>query len=162
MQADDTSPPEKVGPALQERPGALLFIASQAAQELANRRLAPLGFSVRAFGVLTLLAGAGPLSQQAIGEHLKIDRTTMVAMIDELEQLELVRRERDTRDRRAYAVTLTAKGKRAQRRAVAALDGARDEFFAPLSPREREQFFQMLKRLVDNSAGRQAADRLNP
>jgi len=54
--------------------------------------------------------------------------------------------------RRAYAVTQTAKGKGAQRRAAKALDGARDEFFAPLSSREREQFFRMLKRLVERPA----------
>ena len=137
---------------LRVRPGALLFIASQAAQELANKRLAPLGFGVRAFGVLTVLAEQGPLSQQAIGEQLKIDRTTMVAMIDELEQSGLVRRDRSPRDRRAYAVTLTANGKTKQKRAVKALDGARDEFFAPLSPREREQFFEMLRRLIERPA----------
>jgi len=152
MKPDDTSLGKEVVLALRERPGALLFMASQAAQELANQRLSSLGFSVRSFGVLTLLADAGPLSQQAIGEHLKIDRTTMVTMIDELEQAQHVRRDRDPRDRRAYAVTLTPRGERAQRRAVQALDGARDEFFAPLSPREREQLLRMLKRLVERPA----------
>jgi len=138
-----------ITPALRERPGALLFLASQAAQELANNRLAPLGFNVRAFGVLTLLAAQEALSQQTIGEHLRIDRTTMVAMIDELEQANLVKRERNPQDRRAYAITLTPTGKAHQKRGAEALNGARDEFFAPLSQAEREQFFEMLRRLVD-------------
>jgi DNA-binding MarR family transcriptional regulator len=76
----------------------------------------------------------------------------MVAMADELEQAGFVRRERNPRDRRAYAVTLTTTGTKFQRRAVAALDGAGDEFFAPLSRREREQFFTMLKRLVERAS----------
>lgn len=138
-------------PALRERPGALLFIASQAAQELANSRLAPLGFNVRSFGVLTLLADQGALSQQTIGEHLRIDRTTMVAMIDELEQTGLVKRERNRQDRRAYAITLTPRGRARQKRGAEELDGARDEFFAPLSRTEREHFFEMLQRLAERS-----------
>jgi DNA-binding MarR family transcriptional regulator len=149
MQADDLESAPPVPRSLRARPGALLFIASQAAQKVANERLASLGFSVRAFGVLTTLAELGPLSQQAIGDHLQIDRTTMVSMMDELEGSSLVRRERNPRDRRAYAVTLTGKGRTAQRRAAKALDGARDEFFAPLSPPERQQLFELLDRLVD-------------
>ena len=137
--------------ALHERPGALLFIASQAAQELANSRLAALGFNVRSFGVLTLLDDQGALSQQTIGEHLRIDRTTMVTMIDELEQAGLLRRERNPQDRRAYAIALTPKGTARQKRGTEALEGARDTFFAPLSPTEREQFFEMLRRLTDRS-----------
>jgi DNA-binding MarR family transcriptional regulator len=135
-------------PAPSERAGGLLFLASQAAQQLANERLSPLGITAREFGVLTLLASAGELSQQAIGEKLRIDRTTMVAMIDALERAGLARRERDPNDRRAYAVKLTPRGRTKQRRAAETLDNARDEFFAPLSKREREQLLALLKRLV--------------
>jgi len=131
-----------------ERPGGLLFLASQAAQQLANERLSPLGITAREFGVLTLLARAGQLSQQAIGEQLRIDRTTMVAMVDVLEQAGFVRRERNLTDRRAYAVKLTPRGRARQRRGAETLENARDEFFAPLSTREREQLLAMLERLV--------------
>jgi DNA-binding MarR family transcriptional regulator len=127
----------------------LLFLASQAAQQLANERLSPLGITAREFGVLTLLARTGQLSQQAIGEQLRIDRTTMVAMVDALEQAGFVRRERNPNDRRAYAVKLTLKGRARQRRGAETLDHARNEFFAPLSKREREQLLALLKRLVE-------------
>jgi DNA-binding MarR family transcriptional regulator len=132
-----------------ERAGGLLFLASQGAQQLANERLAPLGISAREFGVLTVLAREGELSQQAVGNRLRIDRTTMVAMIDALEQAGLVRRERNPGDRRAYAVRLTPKGRTKQRRGAQTLERARDEFFAPLSKREREQLLEMLRRLVE-------------
>src|SRR5947209_18060967 len=94
-----------------ERPGGLLFLASQAAQQLANERLSPLGITAREFGVLTLLARAGQLSQQAIGEQLRIDRTTMVAIVDALEQAEFGRRGRNPSDRRAVAVTPLPQGR---------------------------------------------------
>jgi DNA-binding MarR family transcriptional regulator len=131
-----------------ERAGGLLFLASQAAQQLANERLAPLQISGRDFGLLTVLARDGKLSQQALGERLRIDRTTMVAMIDALERAGLVRRDRNPDDRRAYAIALTTKGRATQRRGAERLDHARDEFLAPLSKQEREQLLEILRRLV--------------
>ena len=131
-----------------ERPGALLVIAARTGQERAKARLAPLGLSVQTCGVLNLLADEGPLSQQAIGEMLGIDRTTMVDLVDELERAGIVRRERNPHDRRSYAVTLTPQGKVKQKRAARAFDAAVDDFFAPLSPAEREQLAGMLRRLL--------------
>ena len=43
---------------------------------------------------------------------------------------------------------LTPKGRARQGRGAETLDHARDEFFAPLSKREREQLLALLKRLV--------------
>lgn len=137
-----------IPPSILERPGALLVIAARTGQERAKARLTPLGLSVQTCGVLNLLADEGPLSQQAIGEMLGIDRTTMVDLVDELERARIVRRERNPHDRRSYAVTLTPQGKVKQKRAARAFDAAVDDFFAPLSPAEREQFAGMLRRLL--------------
>src|SRR5438445_355841 len=83
-----------IPPSLADRPGALLVIAARTGQELAKRRLSPLGLSVQLCGVLNLLA-EGPVSQQALGEQLGIDRTTMVELIDQLEQQAVVVRRRN-------------------------------------------------------------------
>src|SRR5207237_3963039 len=83
-----------IPPSLADRPGALLVIAARTGQELAGRRLAPMGLSVRLCGVLNLLA-EGPISQQALGEQLGIDRTTVVELIDDLEQQGVVVRRRN-------------------------------------------------------------------
>jgi DNA-binding MarR family transcriptional regulator len=100
---------------LHRRLGAVLSWAAENAQEVANRALEPLGLTVKHFGVVTFLRyeteldrQGGPLSQQAIGERLRIDRTTMVALIDSLERAGYVKRERNPGDRRAYVITLTA------------------------------------------------------
>ncbi len=53
---------------LLDRDGALLVIAARTGQELAGRRLAPMGLTVRLCGVLNLLA-EGPISQQELGEQ---------------------------------------------------------------------------------------------
>jgi len=85
---------------LVDRTGALLVIAARTGQELATRRLAPMGLNVRLCGVLNRLA-EGPVSQQELGEQLGIDRTTMVELIDELERQGAVVRRRNAAERRA-------------------------------------------------------------
>jgi DNA-binding MarR family transcriptional regulator len=142
-------------PALARRLGAVLGLAAQMAQEVANRALEPLGLTVKHFGVMTFLrqerehGEGGSLSQQAIGERLRIDRTTMVSLIDDLERAGYVKRERNPDDRRAYVITLTAAGRRAQARAEEAVDAHALEFFGQLSEAERQELHRLLKRLIE-------------
>jgi DNA-binding MarR family transcriptional regulator len=139
---------------LQRRLGAVLGWASQSAQEVANQALAPLRLTVKHFGVMTFLreelehGEGGSLSQQAIGERLRIDRTTMVSLIDDLERAGHVKRERNPDDRRAYVITLTTAGKKAQARAEQAVDAHALEFFGRLSEPERQELHRLLARLV--------------
>jgi DNA-binding MarR family transcriptional regulator len=139
---------------LHRRLGAVLAWASENAQDVADRALEPLGLTVKHFGVMTFLRyetereGKRSLSQQAIGEQLRIDRTTMVSLIDDLERLGYVRRERNPGDRRAYVITLTPAGKRAQARAEQAVDAHALEFFGRLSDSEREELHRLLETLI--------------
>lgn len=143
-------------PAVTRRLGAVLSFAAQSAQEMADQALEPLGMTVKHFGVLTFLRGherepprqGGPFSQQAIGERLRIDRTTMVALIDDLEQKGYVKRQRNPDDRRAYVITLTSGGRRAQARAERAVDARALEFFGQLSESERQELHRLLTRLI--------------
>jgi len=136
-----------IPPSLADRAGALLTIAARTGQELAGRRLAPMGLTVRLCGVLNLLA-KGPISQQELGEQLGIDRTTIVEIIDELEQQGVVVRRRNAADRRSYALVLTPKGRMVQKRASRAFDEAADEFFNALKPSERRLLSDMMRRLI--------------
>jgi DNA-binding MarR family transcriptional regulator len=141
---------------LHRRLGAVLTWAAENAQEVANRALEPLGLTVKHFGVMTFLryetepkGERGSLSQQAIGELLRIDRTTMVALIDDLEQKGYVKRERNPDDRRAYVITLTAAGRRAQVRAEDAVDANALQFFGRLSEAELAELHRLLARLIE-------------
>lgn len=140
---------------LQRRLGAVLGWASQGAQEVANQALEPLGLTVKHFGVMTFLrqeteqGEGGSLSQQAIGERLRIDRTTMVSLIDDLERAGYVKRARNPDDRRAYVITLTAAGRKAQARAEEAVDAHALQFFGQLSEAERQELHRLLARLIE-------------
>jgi MarR family transcriptional regulator, lower aerobic nicotinate degradation pathway regulator len=145
---------QSLPPSLHRRLGAVITWAAQSAQEVADRALEPLGMTVRHFGVMTFLRfeaedQGSPLSQQAIGERLRVDRTTMVSLIDELERKGYVKRERNPDDRRAYVIRLTPAGRRAQARAEQAVDRQASEFFGRLSEAEREELSRLLTRLVE-------------
>jgi DNA-binding MarR family transcriptional regulator len=92
---------------------SLSFLVSQVgarSAQLFAERLAPLGVSPRAFGVLSNLRSTGGQSQQQLADTLGIHRNNMVALIDELEAAGWVRRHRSQRDRRAFDVRLTRGG----------------------------------------------------
>jgi DNA-binding MarR family transcriptional regulator len=128
--------------------GQLLFVAQQAAQALASERLAPLGLSPRAWGVLSTLAESGPLTQIELATTMAIDRTAMVYLIDELEEGALVERVRNPRDRRAFLIHLTEGGRRTQRKAATALAGAAETLLTPLGPDERDHLIGLLTKLA--------------
>ncbi len=107
-----------------------------------------MGLKARHYGVLAALAGEGPHAQKGLGEKLAIDRTTMVGLIDELEELELVERRRDPGDRRRYALALTDAGRRTILEAVAAR--VQDAVLAPLGEIERHRLHTMLTSILQN------------
>jgi DNA-binding MarR family transcriptional regulator len=128
--------------------GYLLGRAHLEHRAIAERALAPLGLSGKGFGALILLVQEGPLSQQRLGARQGIDRTTMVAVVDELESAGFVERRRDPRDRRAYSLQATARGRRVLEQAAEATKRAEDEFLAPLPAADRRRLKRLLGTLV--------------
>lgn len=114
------------------RLGYLLKHAQLQLAELSAVALEPYGINGREFAVLLVLASAEPLSQQQAALRLGIDRTTMVALLDSLEDGGLVARRPHGDDRRRNVVELTGAGKSTLRRAVTAVDDAERTFLAPL------------------------------
>jgi DNA-binding MarR family transcriptional regulator len=130
--------------------GYLLGRAHLEHRAIAERELVSLGLSGKGFGALILLAQEGPLSQQRLGQRQGVDRTTMVAVVDELERSGYVERRRDPRDRRAYSLQATPKGRRVLQRAAEATERAEDEFLAPLPGADRRRLKRMLRALLES------------
>jgi DNA-binding MarR family transcriptional regulator len=145
---DDSGDREPLPAALSDRLGYLLGRAHLAHRSIAAPALAALGLGVKEFGALALLVAEGPLSQQRLGERQGIDRTTMVAVVDELERKGLVERRRDRDDRRAYRVQATPAGRRLLKRAEAAAERAEQRFLAPIPAAERHRLKELLRRLL--------------
>ena len=126
----------------------LLRRVTDAAGRLANAHLVPLGIDTRQYTVLTVVAAGGGSSQRSIADTLGLDRATVVALVDRLENLGLVRRIRSREDRRANAVEVTPKGHRLRKRADALMEQCERAFVAGLPPNERERLARILEQLL--------------
>ena len=116
----------------------------QARAVLARHRLKP-----RQLRILDLLADRGAISQRELGELMAIDHSILVNMLNPLEADRLVKRERDTTDRRRHVVTITSAGKRRLAEADQAFRDAEDAFFASLTAEQRDQLHELLSVLRD-------------
>ena len=86
----------------------------RAAESLSARLHAPLasaGLTDGQFGVLEALHHLGPLCQKDLAEKLLRSGANLTLVIDNLEKRGLVRRERNTDDRRYITVHLTDSGR---------------------------------------------------
>jgi MarR family transcriptional regulator, lower aerobic nicotinate degradation pathway regulator len=92
--------------------GFLVAKAHQRLWAMFGAECRKLGIESPCVGVLHLLAEFGPMSQQQLGRKLRVDRTTMVKLIDHLEGLKLARRCDNPADRRAYLVENTPHGEK--------------------------------------------------
>jgi DNA-binding MarR family transcriptional regulator len=139
--------PAALPPSMRDRVPFLLYRASQISHSLANQMLAEMALSARQAGILTMVTELEPMTQKALGDGLKIDRTTMVTLLDDLEDKGYVTRQRHPRDRRAFLVHPTDAGRVAKVAAVRILDEQQRRFLAPLTPAECRQLAALLTRL---------------
>ncbi|SRR6266545_2146349 len=137
-------PPEP----LAGRLGFLLKHAQLRLAEISAPALAPYGINGRHLAVLSVLADGDLLSQQEAARRLAIDRTTMVALIDELEHKRLVARHPHPADRRKNVVDLTAEGRDVFDRAGRASEDAERRFLAPLDDAAARALRDALHRIV--------------
>jgi DNA-binding MarR family transcriptional regulator len=145
---------DDLGPQLSRRLTYLLKRAALELERLHQEHLAPTGISARELSVLLLLNAREPESQQHAARRLGVDRTTMVALVDGLEDKGLVERRPDAGDRRRNVVELTKAGAATLARATHASDTAERQLLAELSPAEAAQLRDLL--------GRIAAERAQP
>jgi DNA-binding MarR family transcriptional regulator len=140
---------------MRDRVPFLLYRAAEESHALANQMLAGMALSARQAGILTMVTELEPMTQKALGDALRIDRTTMVALLDDLEDQGYVVRQRHPRDRRAFLVHPTDSGRAAKVAAVRILDDQQHRFLAPLTPAERRQLAALLTRLIGRPAAGQ-------
>ena len=130
------------------RLGFLLKHAQLRLAEFAGAALGPYGINGRHLAVLSVLADGELLSQQEAARRLAIDRTTMVALIDELEHKRIVARHPHPADRRKNVVDLTAEGRALFDRAARAVEDAERRFLAPLDDAAARGLRDALQRVV--------------
>jgi DNA-binding MarR family transcriptional regulator len=138
--------------AVAEFAGQLFFRLWRASHTRIVQVLEPLGLTPPLFGLLNVLgareAAGSRAIQQELGSIMGIDPSTMVALIDKLEESGLAKRRPCPRDRRAREVRITPKGRRLLERARSAALGVEDEVLRGLSADERRELRSLLQRAL--------------
>jgi MarR family transcriptional regulator, 2-MHQ and catechol-resistance regulon repressor len=105
------------------------------------------GLTVGQFGVLEALLHLGPMTQCVLGEKLLRSGGNITLVIDNLEKHGLVRRERQTEDRRTIVIHLTPKGMRLIKRVFPAHAKMILKEMNPLEPKEQEDLRRLCRKL---------------
>lgn len=133
------------------RTAALLDHLARRMRVRGESAMAPLGLRPRHLVTLTLLRDGGAVPQQALAATLRIDRTNLVGLLNELEADGLVERRRSPEDRRRHVVALTGEGADRLAAAEDALGAAEDEVLGALGPDDRETLAALLRRAAQDA-----------
>ncbi len=133
------------------RTGFALTILGEGFQRQIRDVLAEHDLKPRQLRILDLLDDRGPIGQRELAELMGIDHSVLVNLLNPLEAARLIKRERDTADRRRHVVSIATAGQRRLTQADEAFRDAEDAFFARLTPDDREQLHTLLSQLRQDS-----------
>ncbi|MGY4651783.1 MarR family winged helix-turn-helix transcriptional regulator [Mycobacterium sp. URHB0021] len=104
------------------------------------------GLRARHVIALTLLRDLGEQNQSDLAATLGMNPTNVVALLNELEAEDLLRRLRSPQDRRRHSVALTAAGRALLKDIEDLLIGVEQRVLDPLTPQERQTLYTLLRR----------------
>jgi MarR family transcriptional regulator, lower aerobic nicotinate degradation pathway regulator len=125
----------------------MAYLGSRSGRRFAAA-LEPFGLHPRHFGVMTVLDKRAGLTQQDLADESNVDRSSMVAVLDELERRGLAERRSDPADRRKRAIHLTDEGRATLEKMRRVASKVGEENFARLSDDERATLHQLLRKLA--------------
>jgi MarR family transcriptional regulator, lower aerobic nicotinate degradation pathway regulator len=125
----------------------MAYLGSRSGRRFASA-LEPFGLHPRHFGVMTVLDKRAGLTQQDLADESNVDRSSMVAVLDELERRGLAERRSDPADRRKRAIHLTEEGRATLEKMQRVASKVGEENFARLSDDERATLHQLLRKLA--------------
>jgi MarR family transcriptional regulator, lower aerobic nicotinate degradation pathway regulator len=144
LEQTSSSPPDS----LIQSPGFMLAWVADIATRDYTQALATIGIKPQHLGILTLLAGEGPMVQARLGDRLRIVKPAIVGLVNELEDMHLIERRTHPSDGRAFEVHLLKAGLECIEQAKSVSESATAAFFADLNPNEQRSFHEALSKLA--------------
>ena len=135
-------------PPVTEFAGQLFFRLWRAVHTQTAAALGSVGLTPALFAILNVVGAREGTIQQELGSALGIDRSTMVSLIDQLENAGLAKRRPSATDRRARQIAITPKGRRRLQRARALISGVEDDVLAGLTAQQRHELMTLLRRAL--------------
>lgn len=125
----------------------VLMKAHETLRQHAECHIHRLGIGFSDFAVLEVLLHKGPTPVNTIGSMVRLTSGSITTAVDRMEQKGLVERRSDPEDRRARVVHLTPAGRKLISCAFADHEKAMDRATSGLTPEERGQATELLKKL---------------
>jgi DNA-binding MarR family transcriptional regulator len=141
--------PETMPARIRELPTWLISRAYAQAHRLLGEGFAAAGVRGYHYRLLAALEETGPASQADLGRRTSIDRSDVVAALNELAERALIERSPDPHDRRRNIITITRAGTTTLRELDDVLAGVQEKLLAPLSAADRRQLVTLLLRLLE-------------
>ena len=120
-------------------------------QEDMTRILKPIGLRIVTFSALGIVVENPDISQTQLSHALQIERSGVVVIVDELENADLISRNKVEGDRRSYALRATLKGHNLWNRTQKRVHEHEDDILSGLSTTERETLKVLLGRIIENN-----------
>ena len=136
-------------PSLTYWPGYLAAFIAEHATERFERALADERIRTKHATVLAVIDAEGPMSQRALCRRLRIDKSPMVGLVDDLERLGLAERRRSDSDRRVQDIHLTGKGRDAVAHVMEIAAAENDRTFGVLDDEQRAQLHDLLLQVAE-------------
>lgn len=133
-------------------PAGAAFLLTQLGTHAADRfaeRIAPLGLAPRHVGLLRWISANTATTQRDIADAFGVRPSRIVVLLDELEELKLVRREVAATDRRNRVVRLTTQGQRALTRVGQAFLAHQNDLLRALNEDEQATLTALLARVAE-------------
>tara|TARA_B100000953_G_scaffold183038_1_gene150706 strand:- start:75 stop:545 length:471 start_codon:yes stop_codon:yes gene_type:complete len=129
-----------------------IMATARAIRQSYDQRFDDLDLNLSEASLLAYVAEHGACSQTQIAKSLGLGRAATGALIDVLEQRELVRRETDPDDRRVWLVEITITGKELVEEVYVRDQILRKQLRNGITREERQQLAAVLVRLGNNLA----------
>jgi DNA-binding MarR family transcriptional regulator len=135
---------------LNTMPTWLISQTSVHAHRLLSAGLAAVDSNGYHYRLLAALDEFGPSSQAALGRRTGIDRSDVVAALNDLAGRGTVQRSPDPVDGRRNVITITPAGTQQLRLLNGVLVGVQDRLLAPLTPAQRKQLTRLLAQILEH------------
>lgn len=130
--------------------GRLLGFSSKVCSELSEKMLLPSGLTLKQWVLLTALWRGDGLTVGELAVYYKASEPSTSNLIARMERKGLLVRKHDKLDRRQVKVFLTEEGK-SLAHLVGFYSQVNETLLDGFSEAEKEQFIQMLERVIENS-----------
>ncbi len=116
-------------------------------RRVVDRNLRTVGLTAAQIRVLIYIAGRGEANQRDIEDELSLTRATVSSMVDILEGMDLIVREKDSGDGRRWRISLTDSGSRKLDEARNHMDCTETLITSSLTEEEKDMYMQVCHKL---------------